>query len=87
MPDHLHFLAEGTEAASDLQRLVKGFRIKSSRCFLTEWKAPLWQKRFYDRILRSPDSVESVAWYIWLNPVRKRLVANPEEYVHSGSLL
>jgi REP element-mobilizing transposase RayT len=31
MPDHLHFLAEGLDPASDLLHLVKSFKIKTSR--------------------------------------------------------
>ena len=86
MPDHLHFLAEGVAPASDLLHFVKCFKIKSSRQFSAELGHPLWQRGFYEHILRRSESGESVAWYIWLNPVRKRIVANPEEYPHSGTM-
>src|SRR5262249_16226383 len=34
---------------------------------------------------RSLESVEPVAWYIWLNPLRKDLVERPHEYAfHHG---
>jgi hypothetical protein len=46
---------------------------------------PLWQKGFYEHILRRDDSLESVAWYIWLNPVRRGIVDKPESFAHSGS--
>src|SRR5258708_36111578 len=85
MPDHLHFLAEGTEPGSDLLHLVKSFKIKSSRRYLREAERVLWQKRFYEHILREAASVEAVAWYIWLNPVRKGLVGNPRDYPFAGS--
>jgi putative transposase len=85
MPDHLHFLAEGTEPASDLRHFVKGFKIKSSRQYSGQSGGVLWQKRFYDHILRGSDSMEAVACYIWLNPVRKGLVAKPGDYPFVGS--
>jgi len=86
MPDHLHFLAEGMAPSSDLLHFVKSFKIKSSRQFSAEFRRVLWQRDFYEHILQCAESVESVAWYIWLNPVRKRLVADPEQYPHSGTM-
>jgi putative transposase len=85
MPDHLHFLVEGVEPASDLRHLVKSFKIKSSRQYSGQSGGILWQKRFYDHILRGSDSMEAVAWYIWLNPVRKGLVSKPDDYPYVGS--
>ncbi len=85
MSDHLHFLAEGLEPNSDLQRLVKSFKMKSSRQYAAQPGGILWQERFYDHILRSLESVEPVAWYIWLNPVRKGLVDKPDDYSFMGS--
>ncbi len=85
MPDHLHFLAEGMEPGSDLLLLMKSFKIKSSRRYLREAGRVLWQTRFYEHILREAASVEAVAWYIWLNPVRKGLVGKPQGYQFSGS--
>jgi putative transposase len=85
MPDHLHFLAEGIKPSSDLLHLVRSFRIKSSRHYSGQTGRILWQKRFYDHILREPQTAEAVAWYIWLNPVRKGLVARPDDYPVAGS--
>lgn len=85
MPDHLHFLAEGFEATSDLRLLVKGFKIKSSRQYAALTGGILWQMRYYDHILRSPESLQSVATYIWMNPVRKGFVLRPADYPFVGS--
>jgi len=85
MPDHFHFLAEGTTPASDLLALIKGFKIKSSRAHLRETQQILWQRRFYDHILRPREAPEAVAWYIWMNPVRQGLSTVPGEYAFAGS--
>jgi REP element-mobilizing transposase RayT len=85
MPDHLHFLACGLHEKSYLLSLVKSFRIKSSRAYARAFGDVLWQKKFFDRILRSSVSLESVAWYIWLNPVRAGLVITAKAYPYSGS--
>jgi len=86
MPDHVHLLIEGRTAETDVVRFVAqwkqgtGFRLREvlSRRF--------WQRGFYDHILRRAADSEAVAWYIWMNPVRKGLAAAPEKYPFSGSL-
>ena len=45
----------------------------------------LWQKKYYDHILRTNERWESVACYIWLNPVRKGLCKRAEDWPYSGS--
>jgi REP element-mobilizing transposase RayT len=85
MPDHFHFLAEGLDPASNLLSMVLSFKMKTSRAYRQQTSRVLWQKKFFDHVLRSNDSPESVAWYIWLNPVRKGLSATPDQYPFSGS--
>ena len=45
----------------------------------------LWEKSYYDYILRLGDSVEGIACYIWWNPVRKNLCSDPAQFRFSGS--
>jgi REP-associated tyrosine transposase len=85
MPDHFHFLCEGVEPGSDLLRSMMSFRIKSSRNFAKEHGGVLWQRGYYEHILRRGERAELVAWYIWLNPVRQGLVSKAEEYRWAGS--
>jgi len=85
MPDHFHFLVEGQEPSSDLLGFVKSLKLKTSRRYQAETSQALWQKKFFDHILRRYESPEPVAWYIWLNPVRKGLSAVVGEYPFAGS--
>jgi putative transposase len=85
MPDHLHFLAEGTTDDSDLLRLVGSFKQRTGFEYRRHSTATLWQKRFFDYILRRSDAIEAVACYIWMNAVRRNLCASPEQYAFSGS--
>ena len=85
MPDHLHFLAQGTQQECDLRDFVKIFRLNSSRSYRQKTGQPLWQKKYFDHILRSGASLNSVAWYIWMNPVRKGLSSKVGEYPFCGS--
>ena len=86
MPDHFHALVEGMSEESDLRAFVRNFKQASSKEHAREEDAPLWQKKFYDHILRSKDSPDAISWYIWMNPVRKGLCSQPIEYPYSGSL-
>ena len=85
MPNHLHFLAQGTQADCNRLRFVKAFRIRSSRGYAGQTWRVLWQKKYFDRVLRSGSALNSVAWYIWLNPVRKGLVDGVGKYPFAGS--
>ena len=85
MPDHFHLLCEGLSPTSDFLRLVMSFRIKTSRRFAQDPGGVLWQRGYYDHILRARRQAEPVAWYIWLNPVRKGLVSTPQHYPFAGS--
>jgi REP element-mobilizing transposase RayT len=85
MLDHIHLLAPGLKPSSDFLNFVKAFKIKTSREFANETNEQLWQKNFYDHILRPNESAESVAWYIWLNPMRARLATSPTEFPFAGS--
>ena len=87
MPDHLHILAQGTEAVSDLLTFIRNFKQKTAYEFERKFHVILWQKKFYDRLLRPKDSPEAVAEYIWMNPVRGGISKNSQEYPFSGSLV
>jgi len=85
MPNHVHFLAQGLDAESDLLHFLKCPKMKTSRTYFESTGQKLWQRRFFDHILRPNEPPESVAWYIWLNPVRRGLVPSARNYPYSGS--
>ena len=87
MPDHLHILIQGSGAASDLLSFMKGFKQKTAFEYEKKFRTLLWQKKFYDHILRPQDNPAGVAGYIWMNPVRKGLCKEPWQYPHSGSFV
>jgi len=85
MPDHIHILAVGASESSNLVKLVEAFKQETAAEFMRRMNRPLWQFKYYDHILRARDSADRVAWYIWLNPVRKGLCTNPADFPFSGS--
>jgi putative transposase len=85
MPDHLHALVEGISDVSDLLSFVKIFKQVTAFRYKARTGQRLWQRAYYDHILRPSDSLDGVAWYIWLNPVRAGLCADYKDYPLSGS--
>jgi putative transposase len=85
MPDHLHLLLEGREPSSGLVPFIHSFKQKTGFAHQARTSQKLWQPRYHDHVLRDACDVEPIAWYIWLNPVRKNLCQAPQDYPLSGS--
>jgi REP element-mobilizing transposase RayT len=86
MPDHVHWLI--TLMADALSTLVRN--VKSQAGFLVKHRlleqgrigqdTAIWQDGYHDHALRSEESVEDVARYIVMNPVRAGLVKSIRQY-------
>lgn len=94
LPDHLHCvwtLPPGDADFSSRWKMLKGL---FSRRFLRNggWDLPrspsrrrkrevaVWHRRFYDRLVRSPQAMERIIRYIHENPVKHGYVKTPEEW-------
>ncbi len=87
MPNHFHGLFCGIEPTSNLTGFVKNLKQTTGYEYQEQFHGALWQKKFYDHILRPRDNPAGVATYIWMNPVRKGLCRDPREYAYSGSFV
>ncbi|MGO9641150.1 MAG: REP-associated tyrosine transposase [Candidatus Acidiferrales bacterium] len=85
MPDHLHLLVEGLTSGSRLLEFVNLFKQRTAFEYRRNEGASLWQFKFYDHILRRNAAFHDVAWYIWMNPVRKGLARKACDFPFSGS--
>ena len=85
MPDHVHLLVQAQAEDSDARKFVKAFKQYSGFHFKQRFGRPLWQRYGFERTLRDNEPTLSVARYILENPVRARLVRNPEDHPFSGS--
>ena len=64
---------------------VNRWKVASAARFQRELGRDIWQRSFYDHVLRPRESLDPFAWYIWMNPVREGLCQDPHEYPWSGS--
>lgn len=62
--------AEGRATDSTLQSKLKSF----------------WQPGFFDHLLRRDESYAQKWDYVWRNPVRAKLVAQPEDWPYQGEI-
>jgi putative transposase len=85
MPDHLHLLIEA--ASGNLIQFMKAFKQMSGYHHRRALGQRLWQKGYYDHVLRRGEDVNSVAEYIYHNPVRAGLVESAAQHPFSGGRL
>jgi REP element-mobilizing transposase RayT len=85
MPDHLHVLAEGGTPDADFRAFVHAFKQRSAFHWKRAHGFALWERSYFERVLRKDESTVSVVRYIIDNPVRAGLVLNPGDYPYSGS--
>jgi putative transposase len=85
MPDHLHLLLNVDEGG-DVVDFIQDFKGRSTRLF---WRhnhhGRVWQRSFYDHILRENDDPMKHIRYIIDNPVRAGIVESHYEYPWCGS--
>ena len=86
MPDHLHLLVEGTNPASTLTEFVRVFKQRSSFQWKRMFGSQLWQRSYFERVLRNHESSIDVARYVLANPLRAGMVDSVEDYPFLGSL-
>ena len=79
MPDHLHALV-ACPRDEDLAKMVATWKR-----FTAHDAGIAWQKGFFDHRLRNDESLQEKAHYIRMNPVRKGLVAQPEDWPYVWS--
>jgi REP element-mobilizing transposase RayT len=83
MPDHAHLLPEGRDD-TNLIDFMKLFKQLSGYRFKQRTSKPLWQKGYYDRVVRLEEDLEDYALYIFANPVRAGLVSDARMHGFSG---
>ena len=86
MPDHLHLLVEGTSSEARLADFVRAFKQLSSYEWKRKFGNKLWQRSYFEHVLRENESPVKAARYLLGNPLRARMVARIEDYPFLGSL-
>jgi REP element-mobilizing transposase RayT len=93
MPDHGHFFCRAGLQAKSLSQFValwKSFTSRRIHTISPPRSAPaattLWQREFFDHILRSNESYSEKWNYVWRNPVRAGLVKSADDWPYAGEI-
>lgn len=86
MPNHLHgiiFITEGTaqRPSATLSNIIKNFKTYSSYCYIegvrkhgwASYEKRLWQRSFYEHVIRNDESLSKIQQYIINNPLKWEL--------------
>lgn len=86
MPDHVHMVVAPEEGGNvvDWVRRFKGRVATDAR---RQGLRSLWQRSFYDYVLRSDAEMADVVRYVLANPVRAGFVEDWRDWPHNGSLV
>jgi REP element-mobilizing transposase RayT len=85
MPDHVHLLIEGMSDESDLLAFTSKAKQRTAWEFKSRFNQRLWQKGYWEHVVRDSERTEGIIEYIVNNPLRKNLVENPRDYPYWGS--
>ena len=87
MPDHAHLVVQGTNELSDLQILVRVWKQHTAFNARRRYSLNLWQRGYYEHVLRGDESILKKVLYVIENPVRANLVRSAAEYPWLGSFV
>jgi putative transposase len=90
LPDHIHWLIRVDNFESNYSSVLHSFK----RNFTVNYKKfhsitssfSVWQKRFWDHVIRDEYDLNRHLDYIHWNPVKHGLVTHPEDWPHSSFL-
>ena len=82
MPEHVHMLVNEPPSIL-LAQFVKALKQTTSRK-LKGNRERFWQERYFDRNIRGEAARSEVIRYIHRNPVKRGLVASPQQYTWSS---
>lgn len=86
MPDHIHFiLVSRNNDLSEIMHNIKGYfahNMFKRKLYLSH--NPIWQKSFYDHVIRNGKDLVAKLNYIHSNPLRAGLINEMAEYKYSS---
>jgi REP element-mobilizing transposase RayT len=87
MPDHVHLFVRGPDDFQlgrwiGILKQTLGKEIEQAGT-----SSPIWQRGFFDHVLRSDESYSQKWNYVRENPVRAGLVTNAGDWPYSGEII
>lgn len=83
MPEHVHLLVSEPQG-STLAVVLQVLKQQTSRKLKRPDEAQFWQRRYYDFNVHSEEKTVEKLRYMHRNPVKRGLVARPEQWIWSS---
>ena len=73
MPDHVHLMVvlTGRHGGRPLPEIIKRFKSYTDHLHRKSSGAPLWQRGYYEHVIRNQQDFDAAAEYIRTNPARR----------------
>lgn len=86
LPDHLHLILDPKRSnpADIMQRFKMSFGQNYRKRYGLR-SGPIWQKRYWDHVIRNERDLINHLIYIYYNPIKHGYVENPEKWPHASS--
>jgi REP element-mobilizing transposase RayT len=85
MPDHIHLFVAGADDF-DLGVWVRGLK-RVVAAAVSGGRGGLWQRGFFDHVIRNSESYSEKWDYVLENPVRARLVSSADKWPFQGEIV
>ena len=87
LPEHIHLFVCGPDDF-DLGKWIGMLKQRVAKSVMRAPSAdPVWQRRFFDHVLRSSESYAEKWNYVRDNPVRAGLVVNADDWPYAGEII
>jgi putative transposase len=87
LDDHFHWIIR-PEAKSDFSRILQSIKLRYThrhkRAHGINQSLTLWQRRFWDHVIRDQDDLHRYMDYVHYNPVKHRYAVAPSAYPWSS---
>ncbi len=87
LPDHFHWLMQMPENQPNFSKVLQSFKWNYSREYKKlhsiQGSLNLWQRRFWDHVIRDEKDLQSHVDYIHYNPVKHGFVQDPIDWENS----
>ena len=87
MPDHMHMIIQALSKQYDISTIMKEIKGTFGREYniLIRKRGDIWQRKFYDSVVRNERDIITKINYILENPVRKNMAKEATDYEFSSA--
>lgn len=86
MPNHFHLLARSPYKDECISMFMKSLQLSYAHYFNFKYKhsGHVFEGTYKNKVIDTPIYLARIIDYIAMNPVRKKLVSSPEQWLYSG---